>query len=61
MEDGRFEVEDVFAAEDVVTVRGTIAGRHTGELFGVPPSGRGVALGAIAVHRVEAGRIVETW
>lgn len=61
LEDSRFVVEDVHLAEDVATVRGTISGRHTGELFGVPATGREVAFGAIAMHRIEDGLIVETW
>ena len=59
--DVRFAVEDVFLAGDVITVRGTISGRHEGTLFGVPATGRAVEFGAIAVHRVEGGAIAESW
>ena len=57
----RFEVGDVIVADDTITVRGTVSGRHEGTLFGVPATGRNVAVGAIAVHRVEDGAIAETW
>ncbi|MCK0168594.1 ester cyclase [Jannaschia sp. S6380] len=57
----RFEVEDVIVAEDMVTVRGTVRGRHEGTLFGVPATGRDVSVGAIAVHRIEDGAIAESW
>jgi predicted ester cyclase/phosphohistidine phosphatase SixA len=61
LDGGRFEVGDVYLADDVITVRGTISGRHAGPLFGVPATGREVAFGTIAVHRVEDGAIAETW
>lgn len=61
LEGSRFEVEDVHLADDVVTVRGTISGRHTGPLFGVPATGKDVSFGAIAMHRIEGGQIAETW
>ena len=61
LEDGRFAVEAVHLADDVVTVRGTISGRHAGTLFGVPATGREVSFGAIALHRIADGEIAETW
>ena len=61
LEGGAFTVDDVAIADDMVTVRGTISGRHTGTLFGVAPTGRDVVFGAIGVHRVENGKIVESW
>ena len=57
----RFAVDDVYYADDVVTVRGTITGRHTGTILSVPATGRDVAFGAIAVHRIESGAIAESW
>ncbi len=61
LDGGKFTVEDVYLANDVVTVRGTVSGRHTGTILGVPPTGREVAFGTIAVHRVADGAIVESW
>ena len=61
LDDVRFETADVYLADDVVTVRGTIHGRHVGTLMGMPATGREVAFGVIAVHRIEDGEIVETW
>ena len=60
-EDVTFTVGDVHVADDVVTVLGTIHARHTGAFQGIAPTGREVAVGAIAVHRVEYGAIAETW
>ncbi len=59
--DVRFDVEDVHVAEDVVTVVGTIRGTHTGVLYGAEPTGEEVAFGAIAVHQISNGEIVESW
>ncbi len=61
LSDGTFETSEVHVTDGVVTVIGTITGSHTGELFGIPATGRAVAFGSIAVHRVEEGAIVETW
>ncbi|WP_299818933.1 ester cyclase [uncultured Jannaschia sp.] len=59
--DVRFETDDVHLADDVITVRGTIRGRHVGTLMDVPATGRDVAFGVMAVHRIEEGEIVESW
>lgn len=56
-----FSVDQIHASGDIVTVIGNISGRHSGELFGQAPSGRSVEFSAIAVHRIEAGEIVESW
>ena len=61
LSDKAFEADDIHVADGVVTVIGTITGRHTGTLFGVPATGRDVAFGSIAVHRVAGGAIAETW
>src|SRR5918997_1303555 len=53
--------EDVIVAGDKVTVRSTIRGTHQGDLLGIPPTGRAVEFMAIDIHRVEGGRIAETW
>ena len=59
--DSKFEVDDVYVIDDIITVLGTVTGRHTGEIYGLPASGRDVSFGGIAVHRVSDGKIVESW
>ena len=59
--DSVYTIEAVHAADDVVTVRGTITGTHSGPLFGVPATGTRVEFGAIDVHRVEDDTIAESW
>ncbi|WP_308917812.1 ester cyclase, partial [Jannaschia sp. LMIT008] len=61
MSDLTFAVDDVHVSDDVVTVIGRVTGTHTGELLDVPATGRQVAFESIAVHRIEDGRIAESW
>ncbi|MBM2576403.1 ester cyclase [Jannaschia sp. Os4] len=61
MSDMAYVVDDVHVSGDVVTVIGQVTGTHTGELLGIPATGREVAFKSIAVHRVENGQIAESW
>ncbi len=54
-------VEHVVAEDDLVAVRWSARGRHTGDLFGVPPTGREVVTSGIDMLRIADGRIVEGW
>lgn len=51
-------IDDLVADGDRVAVATTTTGRHEGELFGVAPTGRRVAVTGIDMVRVD-GRIVE--
>lgn len=53
--------EDVRVDGDVVTVRITFAGTNSGGWPGVGPNGRPVRFIAFDMHRIVAGRIVESW
>jgi predicted ester cyclase len=55
------EIHDQVAEGDKVTTRKTIRGTHRGELFGVPATGKAVAIDVIDVVRLEDGRYVEHW
>ena len=59
--DGHWEIEDIFSAGDKVTVRWTGSGTHVGEVNGIPPTGKKIAVDAISVHRIADGKIAETW
>ncbi|MBM2576377.1 ester cyclase [Jannaschia sp. Os4] len=61
LSDADFSIDDLQMSDDTITVRGTVTGRHTGDLFGVPATGRDVAFGGIALHRIEDGAIAESW
>jgi predicted ester cyclase len=59
--DSRHEIEDLIAEGDRVVVRLRASGTHTGELMGVPPTGKRVTMTGIAIYRLAGGRIVERW
>jgi steroid delta-isomerase-like uncharacterized protein len=59
--DGHWEIEDIFSAGDRVVVRWTGSGTHVGEVDGIPPTGKGIRVDAISIHRMADGKIAETW
>ncbi len=52
---------EVVSNEDVVAIRSQVSGTHTGELFGVPATGRTFAFTAMDIHRLSEGKIAATW
>ena len=54
-------IEDVFSEEDKVAVRLSIRGTHEGDYMGAPPTGKHATWTAIAVYKIEDGKIVERW
>jgi hypothetical protein len=61
MPDYHTQIEELIAEGDKVVARVTITGTHTGDFWGLPPTGRRVNLGAIYIVRIAADRIVEHW
>lgn len=59
--DGRWKVEDMVAEDDKVVARTTFRGTHTGDFFGIPPTGRSVAFGGVHIMRYEDGKLIEHW
>ena len=60
--DGHWTIDEMFSADDRVVVRWTGSGEHIGEVNGIPASGRAVGpVECIAIHRVNDGKISETW
>lgn len=51
--------EEVIAEGDQVVVRWTGQGTHTGELLGIPPTGKQATLTGITIYRLADGKIVE--
>jgi len=59
--DGHWEIEEIFSTDDRVVVRWTGSGTHVGEINGIPPTNKKVRVDAISIHRLEDGKIAETW
>jgi predicted ester cyclase len=59
LSDIEVSVDELVAAGDRVAVATTTSGTHTGELFGVAPTGRRIAVAGVDIVRVENGLIVE--
>jgi steroid delta-isomerase-like uncharacterized protein len=53
------EIDEIVAEGDRVAVATTFSGTHQGELMGMAPTGRRVAVTGIDVVRVADGKIVE--
>ncbi|MCX2728065.1 ester cyclase [Thermomicrobium sp. 4228-Ro] len=58
---GRHIIEDQVAEGDKVVTRLRAVGKHEGELAGIPPSGNDLDVKAIAIHRIENGKLAEHW
>ena len=59
--DQRWEVHDTIVEGDLVAMRLTHHGRHTGDLMGMPPTGRTVAYDYVHILRYREGKAVEHW
>jgi steroid delta-isomerase-like uncharacterized protein len=59
--DGHWSVEEIISAGDRVIARWTGTGTHRGELMGVAPTDRPIAVEAISIFRIEDGKIAEEW
>lgn len=58
---GYHRIEDQIAEGDKVVTRLTAYGKHEGDLPGAPRTGNYLKSTSIAIHRIEKGKIVETW
>ena len=56
------EEQDVIASNDLVAVRLVVTATQTGDLLGIPASGKPVQWNAVDIYRVsEDGKITEQW
>ena len=58
MPDVRFDLVDVYIGENGVVEESVLAGTHTGDLFGLSPSGRPVRLPLTIVFPMRDGQIL---
>ena len=59
--DQRWEVKDLVAEGDLVVCHLTHHGRQTGDLMGIPPTGRTVAYDYVHFLRFRDRKVVEQW
>ena len=59
--DVRVTVEDLIAEGDRVVARWTSHGTNTGDLMGMPATGRAVEVPGISIFRIEGGKVAEEW
>ncbi len=54
-------VHDIMVKGDGIGVRAEMSGTHTGEWFGVAPTGKAFRIAVHEFHRIENGRLTHTW
>jgi steroid delta-isomerase-like uncharacterized protein len=59
--DREVEIADQVVAGDKVATRWLATGVHSGDLNGIPATGRSVRLTGISIDRIAGGKIVESW
>jgi predicted ester cyclase len=59
--DLHYQIEDIVAEGDKVVLRVSESELHTGELLGIPVTGKRVNYTSIHILRIANGRIVEHW
>jgi steroid delta-isomerase-like uncharacterized protein len=62
LDDIHAEEQDAIASDDLVALRLVVTGVHTGNLLGVPASGRRIQWDAVDIYRInDDGKISEQW
>jgi predicted ester cyclase len=59
--DGYMTIDDLLVDGELGVIRNTWHGTHEGDFYGVPPSGKRVAVTCIGIDRVVDGRVTEGW
>jgi steroid delta-isomerase-like uncharacterized protein len=59
--EGKHTIDDMIVEGDKVVTRITYRGAHTGDLMGIPPTGKHVTTSAMTIDQIADGKIVETW
>jgi predicted ester cyclase len=59
--DGRMEIDDLIVEGDIVAIRNTWYGTQEAEFYGIPPSGKPVAVTSVGIDRVQDGLVTEGW
>ena len=59
--DLRVTIDDLLIDGDRFASRTTVTGTHTGDLMGMPPTGKQISVEAVDIGRVEGGQAQERW
>jgi steroid delta-isomerase-like uncharacterized protein len=59
--DMKFDIKEVLVAGDRVIVRGEVTGTPSGDLFGVPHSGKSFRIMAVDIQTIRDGKIARTF
>jgi steroid delta-isomerase-like uncharacterized protein len=59
--DGKLTIEDLIVEGDKIVSRISYRGTHTGDMMGIPPTGKPVAVSAMIIDQFADGKIVESW
>jgi len=54
-------IDDLVASGDKVVISITLNGTHTGDLMGIPATGKPLSVHGMVISRLEDGQIVEEW
>ncbi len=57
----RVTIEDLLTDGDRFASRTTVTGTHTGDLMGMPATGRRISVEAVDIGRIENGQAKERW
>ncbi|MCX2718022.1 ester cyclase [Lentiprolixibacter aurantiacus] len=57
--DLKHNIQDINAVDNMVIVRATVSGTHSGDFTGLPPTGNTVEIGQIFICRFENSKLVE--
>jgi predicted ester cyclase len=55
------EIDALIVEGDTVAIRNTWYGTQTEEFYGIPPSGKSVAVTSVGIDRVQGGLVTEGW
>jgi steroid delta-isomerase-like uncharacterized protein len=59
--DMEIKIDDLVAEGDKVVDHVTWQATHQGELMGIPPTGKQVAVSETHIYRIAGGKVVERW
>lgn len=57
----RWTTEDLIAEGDLVVERWSATATHTGNLMGIPPTGKSATVAGINISKIAKGKVVESW